>query len=122
MRRAGPVRVIAVDDERNVLQVLEMGLDMAGYQVRTFEDLTTSLAAFLEDCSAFDLAILDQHLADGTGLELATQMRAKNATMRIVLASGRPNEELTRAAQTLGLLLLPKPFSLEGLLATLDAP
>lgn len=59
-----------------------------------------------------DCLILDVHMPDMTGLELAAQLNAANMTIPIILISGNMGPTIEANAHQLGIThLLRKPFS-----------
>ncbi|MEL7544176.1 MAG: response regulator, partial [Pseudomonadota bacterium] len=60
--------IALVDDDRNILSTLRMGLEAEGFKVRTYNDGASALDAFGED--APDLAVLDVKMPRMDGMEL----------------------------------------------------
>ncbi len=104
-----PKRVLVVDDEPQVREVLTMYLQRDGFRVSVAADGEAALAA--SESSPPDLVVLDLMLPKIEGLEVFRRLRAKNATPIIMLTA--KGEELDRV---LGLELgaddyIVKPFS-----------
>ena len=60
----------------------------------------------------FDLYLLDYHLTDGTGLEVAHDLRSKGSQAPIILISGSDLAGVSGEAEELQVFrILPKPFS-----------
>ncbi|MBI3913413.1 MAG: response regulator transcription factor [Chloroflexi bacterium] len=102
-------RILVVDDEPQVREVLKMYLQRDGFRVSTAEDGEAALAAY--ESASPDLVVLDLMLPKIEGLEVFRCIRAKNATPIIMLTA--KGEELDRV---LGLELgaddyIVKPFS-----------
>ena len=81
-----PTRILVVDDEPAVREVLRQGLEGAGFAVLEAEDKAEMFRA-LED-EQIDLITLDLGLGDSDGLELARQVRAAR-NIPIVMITGR---------------------------------
>ena len=102
-------RILVVDDEPQVLEVLKLYLSRDGFKVTTAADGQASLEQF--DLYAPDLVVLDLMLSKIDGLEVFKRLRAKRAVPIIMLTA--KGEELDRV---LGLELgaddyIVKPFS-----------
>ncbi|HSC42178.1 MAG TPA: response regulator [Candidatus Binatia bacterium] len=71
-------RILAVDDNKQNLSLLERALSAAGYEVLTAEDGPKALA--LIRSSAADLVLLDVMMPGMSGYEVCQQIRAHEAT------------------------------------------
>ena len=77
------IRVLVVDDERNIRTSLVMCLEGLGCAVRAVDSGRAALDAL--DRERFDLALLDVRLGDADGLDLIPQMLARAAALTIVV-------------------------------------
>lgn len=109
-------RILVVDDERNIADVISIALRYAGYEVETAADG----GAALEAVESFrpDLVVLDVMLPDLDGFEVAKRMRERADETPIVFLTAKD----TTADKVRGLTLggddyVTKPFSVEELLA-----
>ncbi len=113
-------QVIAlVDDDRNILTTVSIGLQAEGFVTRVYSDGETALKALLENPP--DLAVCDIKMPQMDGLELLQKLRAKSALPVILLTS--KDEETDEA---LGLAMgaddyIAKPFSQRLLVARIRA-
>ncbi len=113
-------QVIAlVDDDRNILTTVSIGLQAEGFATRVYSDGAAALKALLENPP--DLAVCDIKMPRMDGLELLQQLRAKSALPVILLTS--KDEETDEA---LGLAMgaddyIAKPFSQRLLVARIRA-
>ncbi len=113
-------QVIAlVDDDRNILTTVSIGLQAEGFVTRVYSDGETALKALLENPP--DLAVCDIKMPRMDGLELLQKLRAKSALPVILLTS--KDEETDEA---LGLAMgaddyIAKPFSQRLLVARIRA-
>jgi two-component system OmpR family response regulator len=109
-------RVLVVDDEPNIVDVVSMALRFHGFSVETAGTGADALAAV----SSFrpDLIVLDVMLPDMEGFEVAKRLGAERAATPIVFLTARdaPEDKL-RGLTTGGDDYVTKPFSLEELLA-----
>jgi two-component system, OmpR family, response regulator len=109
-------RVLVVDDEPNIVDVVSMALRFHGFSVETAGTGTDALAAV----TAFrpDLIVLDVMLPDMEGFEVAKRLGAERAATPIVFLTARDApEDKIRGLTTGGDDYVTKPFSLEELLA-----
>jgi two-component system, OmpR family, response regulator len=109
-------RILVVDDEPNIVDVVSMALRFHGYAVET----AGTGAAALNAVTAFrpDLIVLDVMLPDMEGFEVARRLGAERAGTPIVFLTARdaPEDKL-RGLTTGGDDYVTKPFSLEELMA-----
>lgn len=116
--RPSASRVLLVDDEELVANMLRMGLERLGYRVTTRTGGPQGLAAFVEEPEAFDVVVSDQIMRGLTGLRLAREVHALRPAVPVILVTGfLGSVERERAAAAGVLEILEKPFS-PGQLAT----
>jgi two-component system OmpR family response regulator len=80
-------RLLVVDDDREIRDLLREQLLQAGFQVETAEDIrqaTVELAS-----RPVDIVILDLMLPDGDGIDLCRQLRAASSRPAIIIISAR---------------------------------
>ncbi|MEE4450265.1 response regulator transcription factor [Novosphingobium resinovorum] len=111
--------VALVDDDRNILTALSIGLHAEGFATRVYADAETALKALLENPP--DLAIFDVKMPRMDGLALLKALRTQSSLPVIFLTS--KDQELDEA---LGLALgaddyIAKPFSQRLLVARIRA-
>jgi DNA-binding response OmpR family regulator len=105
-------RILVVEDDLGTNEVLVEALKQLGYEV--------AAATTVADASArqdFDLALLDLHLSDGSGLHVlkAWRERGHDAPVLIITAD-RAARAIDRALLSLDAWdYLPKPFDLDSL-------
>lgn len=73
------------DDEKNVLDMLSSFMEREGYDVRTFSDGESLLAACEETMP--DLVVLDIIMPGMDGLSVSTALRQKNKKLPIIIIS-----------------------------------
>ena len=105
--------VAVVDDDQAVRDLLRFLLEVIGYTVEIF----ASAAEFLQaNVRHFACLILDHHMPNMTGLELAGRLRDNGAFIPILLITGSPSPTITARAVELGVKLIDKPPSEEALI------
>jgi two-component system OmpR family response regulator len=113
-----PLRVLVVDDEFSIAELLSMALRVEGWDVRTAADGAEAVrvaAAFTPDA-----AVLDVMLPDMDGFEVLRRLRAGNALLPVVFLTARDAVSDRIAGLTAGGDdYVTKPFSLEEVAARL---
>jgi CheY-like chemotaxis protein len=80
-----PARILVVDDHALGRKLLERILEREGYAVESAVSIDAAVRA--ASLRSFDLVILDLHLGDGSGLELAHVLRRLPGMRRIPLVA-----------------------------------
>jgi PAS domain S-box-containing protein len=105
-------RILVVDDERMVRDVLRRLLERAGHQVVVADGGAEGVETYRRQWHHVDLVILDVMMSDMDGREALARMRAVNPGIRAVLSSGYAMDGDALLA-TDGVRLLQKPYTLE---------
>ncbi len=112
-------RIAVIDDERSMREMLVLGLEREGYEVRVAHDATT-LLRLVRQWSA-DALILDIMLPQATGIELLPKIRAYTQAP-ILMVTARGEKSMKLEALTLGADdYIQKPFDFDELLVRLEA-
>jgi two-component system OmpR family response regulator len=109
-------RVLVVDDEPNIVDVVSMALRYQGFDVASAGTGAEALAA----ASAFrpHLMLLDVMLPDMEGFDVAARLGAQRADIPIIFLTARDaTEDKVRGLTAGGDDYVTKPFSLEELIA-----
>ncbi len=103
-------RVLVVDDDPTVSDVVRRYLEQDGYRVRLAADGPAALAAV--DAEAPDLVVLDRMLGDVDGLEVCRRLRGRSPDLPVIMLTAL-SEEADRVAglETGADDYLTKPFS-----------
>src|SRR4029077_13463187 len=113
-----PLRVLVVDDEQNIAELISMALRYEGFEVTAAHTGTKAVSA----AKSFDpdAVVLDMMLPDFDGLEVLRRMRATDPDVPVVFLTARDAVEDRIAGLTAGGDdYVTKPFSLEELVARL---
>ena len=114
------LRVLVVDDEVNIAELVAMALRYEGWQVSMAHTGTKAVAA-AKDLRP-DAVVLDMMLPDFDGLEVLRRMRTAQPDLPVVFLTARDAVEDRIAGLTAGGDdYVTKPFSLEELVARLRA-
>jgi DNA-binding response OmpR family regulator len=113
-------RILIVDDERTIVQIIEQRLRRDGFDVLSARTGAEALAALREHEPA--AVLLDVGLPDIDGFEVLRRLRAENANLPVIILTAR-GEEIDRVV---GLELgaddyVVKPFSPRELVARVRA-
>ena len=107
-------RLLIVDDEPNIREVLRIVLDGEGYSVS--EAATYAEAMQLLGQATFDLVICDIFLPDGNGLDLVRSYHASNPNTHFVVVTAHTTPAHAMTALRDGAVeYLSKPFDVEEL-------
>jgi two-component system OmpR family response regulator len=113
-------RLLVVDDEPNIIELLSASLRYAGFEVATATDGT----AALQTARAFrpDLLVLDVMMPQMDGFELVRRLRSEGTRTPVLFLTARDATEDKVTGLTLGGDdYVTKPFSLEELVARIRA-
>jgi DNA-binding response OmpR family regulator len=112
-------RVLVVEDDEDIAQVLQRSLRMEGYEVRVAEDGN----AALENGRTFspDLVILDLGLPQLDGIEVARRLREDDDVPILILTARDALESRVEGLDSGADDYLVKPFERQELLARLRA-
>jgi signal transduction histidine kinase/ActR/RegA family two-component response regulator len=106
----GHERILIVDDEQDIVDMLSIGLGRLGYETVGVNDPIEAVAAFEEDPMAWDVVVTDQVMPAMRGLELIRKLKSIRPDIRTVLCTGYSdgaNEGISLAAGADAFLLKP---------------
>jgi PAS domain S-box-containing protein len=118
-RRGGRARILAVDDEPQILRYLGRTLDEAGYEVIVADD--PSRVGGLVELKEPDLILLDLMFPGTSGLELLRHIREFSGAPVIVVTASRREEDTVQALKMGADDYVIKPFSPTELVARIEA-
>lgn len=109
------LRVLVIDDEQRLVRGLQRNLARSGASVTVASSVADALLA-LDHKNEWDLALVDQMLPDGDGLELICRIeRQKNPPAVIAVSGNLQSSKRCLRLQAHGAVLLPKPFDADDL-------
>ena len=114
----GKGRILLVDDEPLVLEIIETALVAEGYEVICAPNAHSALKQL--DRTDFDGIVCDVRLENLDGFDLLVLSRKKNPTIAGVLMTGSPCEEDELRAKDLEVSYLSKPIVMSQLLSTVE--
>ena len=113
--------ILAVDDDRNVLGLLDSILGSAGYRVLTADGGWNAVEVYQNSREPIHLLLTDVIMPDLTGPVLAERLRSRQPDLPVLFISGFHDADLVQRFVTRkGFTLLPKPFTVDALLRVVE--
>jgi two-component system response regulator PilR (NtrC family) len=105
-------RVLVIDDEPDILELLDLTLSRMGLQVATAADLAAARRALLE--GKFSFCLTDMRLPDGNGLDLVREISAQfpELPVAVITAHGKV-EDAVQALKIGAFDFVSKPVDLD---------
>lgn len=116
------MRILLVEDEKKLADVIARGLSAKGFAVDTIDDGEKALTRLSLHYKDYDLVVLDLMLPSLDGYAICKELRARNIVLPILVLTARAETETK-----VELLLsgaddyLVKPFAFEELVARIQA-
>ena len=115
-----PIRVLTVDDEPSLIELLSMAMRYEGWEVHTAQSGSEAVRVARE--SQPDVIVLDMMLPDFDGTEVMRRIRAEQPDVPVIFLTAKDAVSDRIAGLTAGGDdYVTKPFSLEELIARLRA-
>lgn len=114
-------RILVVDDEEDLCEILKFNLEMEGYIVNTANSAEEALTL---DIASYNLLLLDVMMGGMSGFALAKQLKsnATTAPIPIVFLTAKDTENDTVTGFTLGADdYIAKPFSIREVILRIKA-
>jgi PAS domain S-box-containing protein len=108
--RTGKETILLADDEEMIRNLAQQILETHGYSVVTAADGQEAIDLYMRQRDRYDLVILDLTMPRLSGTEALTRIRNLNPGAKVILSSGYPSGETSRASA-----FLPKPYRAESL-------
>ena len=116
-----PATILAVDDDRSVLGFLDQSLRMAGYHVLLADSGWNAIQVYENSTEPVHLLLTDVIMPDLTGPVVAERLRSRQPDLRVLFISGFHDADIVqRFVMRKGFTLLPKPFTVAGLLRVVE--
>ncbi len=74
------MRILVVDDEQDICEILRFNLETEGYEVKTANSAEEALQLPLQD---YDMLLLDVMMGEMSGFQLVRQLRSQPATQHL---------------------------------------
>lgn len=111
---AAPARILVVDDEASIRLLCRVNLELDGHEVLEADTLAEARAAV--ETGDVDVVLLDVHLHAERSDALIAECHAQRPPIPVVLVTGSADVTLDGLSDADA--ILPKPFELDALLAT----
>jgi two-component system response regulator MprA len=114
------MRILVVDDDRELAEYVRKGLEEEGHAVTVCFDGSSGLRA--AEITAFDIVVLDVMMPFLDGFEISRRLRKQNVRTPILLLTARDApQDVVRGLDAGADDYLTKPFSFDVLLARIRA-
>ncbi len=115
---AGPTKVLVVDDEPAMRQVLEIAFRRHGFEVVGAPGAKPALEALQQNPQPFPLVITDLMMPDGTGLDVLAAAKSRSAATEVIVMTAHSTVDNALEAMKKGAYdFVTKPFSPAEMLA-----
>lgn len=114
-------RILVVDDEQDLCEILKFNLETEGYQVET---ANSAEGALEKDIASYNLLLLDVMMGGMSGFQLAKQLKNSEVTAHIpiIFLTARDTENDTVTGFNLGADdYISKPFSIREVMVRVRA-
>lgn len=114
-------RILVVDDEQDLCEILKFNLETEGYQVETANSAEETLE---KDIASYNLLLLDVMMGGMSGFQLAKQLKNSEVTAHIpiIFLTARDTENDTVTGFNLGADdYISKPFSIREVMVRVRA-
>lgn len=114
-------RILVVDDEQDLCEILKFNLETEGYEVETANSAEEALEM---DIASFDLLLLDIMMGGMSGFQLAKQLKGNpmTANVPIIFLTARDTENDTVTGFNIGADdYISKPFSIREVMVRVRA-
>lgn len=112
-------KVLLIDDEKNLADMIALFLEEEGYQVRSFHNPKEAIP-LMEQLNP-DIIVVDLMLPEMDGIELVQTLHSQGATPVLMISANTRLDERLRALENGADDFLCKPFSLKELDARIKA-
>ena len=115
MTEERPPRVLVIDDDPSVRQVVRFLLAAFGYESHTAADGPSGLVELAR--GGWDLVVTDLEMPEMNGWHVIEAIRQRVPTMPIVMITAFSDPDVMRRAGELGVPVIAKPFAMATLKA-----
>lgn len=114
----GPPKVLVVDDEPAIRQVLEIAFRRHGYEVVSAPGARPAIEALQQNPQPFPLVITDLMMPDGSGLDVVLAAKARSGAAEVIVMTAHSTVENALDVMRMGAYdFVTKPFSPAEMLA-----
>ena len=116
----GRERVLVVDDEIDITDMLSIGLERLGYEVAALDDPAEAVEIVAEAPELWDVVVTDHLMPNLNGLELGSKLKGLRADLIVILCTGLNDGTIEERTRLRGIdAFFPKPVEPEQIAATI---
>ena len=120
-RTQGAARILVVDDEQSIRQMMQVMLQRAGHEVVVAMDVRSAREIISGAPAPFDLVVTDLMMPDGSGLEVLDAARAHSAETQVIVVTAHASVETAVDAMRRGAYsYLEKPIGVASARAQIE--
>lgn len=113
-------RILIIDDEEMILEVVKHVLEPMGHEVAVASDSIKGACLAIEE--PFDVVVVDIRMPDQNGADVVRNIRSQRPEQKIVIATGYPNDPIAQEALDAGAAaLLQKPFEIAHIVSFVES-
>lgn len=113
------MRILIIDDEATVVEVLKVILGDLGYVVEGYTDPCAGEQAAIS--GDYDLILTDLRMPGRNGAEIVKTIRESKPNAKVLVITAIPNDSLAERAMHFGAVgLVRKPFEIAKILSYLE--
>ncbi len=112
-------KVLIVDDEPDIREVLDIVLSMHDYEVTAANGGDAAIEIFLKD-NNFSCVITDVRMPNGNGLKVLKAVKEKSPETPVLIVSGHSDVGEEEFVAQGAHCFIQKPFDTDELIATVD--
>lgn len=116
------IRILLIDDEDRIVQLLSESLNDDGHKVTGYSDAVAALEYFWSHHKEYDVVVTDHLMPGLLGSDIVQKIREKMPNFPLILATGNSKDDLLhRLGPNIGqyFSVLQKPFHKKHLIDTI---
>ena len=115
----GQGRILVIDDDPTVIRIVKRMLTRVGYEVESCNSGEDGLRVIAQNPERYDIAMVDMEMPGINGEAVATEIRAKEYPIRLILSSGYTKDVLSsQDSNILFDAFIQKPYRVQELFET----
>jgi signal transduction histidine kinase/CheY-like chemotaxis protein len=116
----GRERILVVDDEIDITDMLSIGLERLGYEVAALDDPAEAVEIVAEAPELWDVVVTDHLMPNINGLELGSKLKSLRADLIVILCTGLNDGTIEERSKLRGIdAFFPKPVEPEQIAAAI---
>lgn len=118
------MRILLIDDEERIIELLAESLTDDGHELQGFSDPTKALETFFSSPNDFDVVVTDHLMPSMLGVDIIHCIKEHDPLFPIVLATGNYTEDLNLGPgkeRYENLAILQKPYRKDALIEKMNS-